>query len=1103
MNIWRIIFANLKHSWQQHMGTCLGVSLGSMILVGALTVGDSVRATLLRISQDRIGLVTHSLLSEEGYFHSDLADRTQALLPAGDETRLAPVLMTQGTFVSPNGKIKVSRVKVLGIDDRFFHFAQEQKNIPDLNQSGFWLSPDLAKEIEVGHGTRMVLRVEEPSLFSRDAPLSGERDARFVSWNRPVLGKLSSSQLGEFSLYPSMDSIRTVFAPLSMLQQDMFISFDPVKGRTDFANQLLISTPGSLKSVLNAIEKNWTLADAGLEVLDLRSNPRRCLRTRSVFLSDSMVNLAKEIDPDAQGELTYLVNAIHKSESHEGSDSPLIPYSMVTGIDPLTSGFLDRNWTDDQIALNEWAAQDLNASLGDKVTLHYFVVAERRKLIEQSKSFSVGIILPMPPKVPPGEESDWTPRFPGLSGAENCGEWDTGIPIKHNIRVKDETYWDDYRGTPKAFVSLSSAQSMWGNRWGKLTGLRMNGLKTSRELENKLSECLLPSDSGVRLIELEANALAGSVGPVDFSQLFLAFGFFVILVGFALSSLLFGFSMDQRSRQVGMLLAVGYRIPTIRWIIGLEASAVCVVGSVLGLGWAWFFGKSILWMLGGSWSGAVSNLQIIYSPSVGSIIAGLGISFFMGLMALSLASRKLFKIAPVVLLNEANLAKNAILTKEVLWIQWIERIGWVLVGFILSLSWYFSISPGVAFFATGTSLLMAGLARYYRKQYLPNDGTSPTKILDHLECRTGRKLIVIGMLAIGAFLVIGAGAFKQRATIHPLDRQSGTGGFSHRITTAMAIYDDLLGEEAGDLFDLNQDLMRQVTLVPLRSSVGDDASCLNLNQSLSPSLYGVPLDQMNGRFNFIGGSWADLKEPIGPNIFPALVDQNTLIWSLKKKVGDRLTYLNEEGKPFYVEITAVVKGSFLQGGLYLAEQNWIKNFSGRGGYQHFWMTVDRQSEPDVLFHLKDRLYNFGLEIQSTKERLTKLIRVENTYLAIFQALGGLGVLLGTIGVFVVVFRNLYERRAELAILRAIGFSSKKLFQLAWRENGKLVTGGLSWGIGAGLLGILPSLYVGVGQFSFGFLFLFSLVLFGVSILFVSWAIRQGIHQAQFQALRNE
>ena len=86
----------------------------------------------------------------------------------------------------------------------------------------------------------------------------------------------------------------------------------------------------------------------------------------------------------------------------------------------------------------------------------------------------------MPDPVLPGQESDWTPNFPGLLDAENCGEWDTGIPIKHTIRRQDEDYWDYYRGTPKAFISLDAAQEMWGNRWGKVTGLRIEGKDRGR-----------------------------------------------------------------------------------------------------------------------------------------------------------------------------------------------------------------------------------------------------------------------------------------------------------------------------------------------------------------------------------------------------------------------------------------------------------------------------------------------------------------------------------------------------------------------------------------------------------------------------------------------
>ena len=58
----------------------------------------------------------------------------------------------------------------------------------------------------------------------------------------------------------------------------------------------------------------------------------------------------------------------------------------------------------------------------------------------------------------------------------------------------------------------------------------------------------------------------------------------------------------------------------------------------------------------------------------------------------------------------------------------------------------------------------------------------------------------------------------------------------------------------------------------------------------------------------------------------------------------------------------------------------------------------------------------------TAERLAEFHRVENTYLSTFQTLGGLGLLLGTIGLAAVLLRNVLERRRELALLGAVGYA---------------------------------------------------------------------------------
>ena len=189
-------------------------------------------------------------------------------------------------------------------------------------------------------------------------------------------------------------------------------------------------------------------------------------------------------------------------------------------MEPSKVSFLDEKWQDEQIALNQWATEDLNASLGDKISVSFYTVGERRKLIEASRKFVLGKILPSPSPLSEDQESDWTPRFPGLSDAESCGEWDTGIPIVHKVRDRDEDYWDQYRGTPKGFISLKAGQEMWGNRWGSLTGLRIGKTEYSRDkLTSKLRKNLKAEDAGLILRGLRLDAKQSVESPVDFGQL--------------------------------------------------------------------------------------------------------------------------------------------------------------------------------------------------------------------------------------------------------------------------------------------------------------------------------------------------------------------------------------------------------------------------------------------------------------------------------------------------------------------------------------------------------------------------------------------------------
>ena len=97
------------------------------------------------------------------------------------------------------------------------------------------------------------------------------------------------------------------------------------------------------------------------------------------------------------------------------------------------------------------------------------------------------------------------------------------------------------------------------------------------------------------------------------------------------------------------------------------------------------------------------------------------------------------------------------------------------------------------------------------------------------------------------------------------------------------------------------------------------------------------------------------------------------------------------------------------------------------------------------------------------QRLAQFNAVQNTYLGTFQVLGGLGLLLGSAGLGIVVLRNVLERRGELAVLLALGWRRSQVQRLVLIEHVALLVAGLGIGVVAAAMAVLPSLLAPGGE----------------------------------------
>jgi ABC-type lipoprotein release transport system permease subunit len=186
-----------------------------------------------------------------------------------------------------------------------------------------------------------------------------------------------------------------------------------------------------------------------------------------------------------------------------------------------------------------------------------------------------------------------------------------------------------------------------------------------------------------------------------------------------------------------------------------------------------------------------------------------------------------------------------------------------------------------------------------------------------------------------------------------------------------------------------------------------------------------------------------------------VADANSLTYVLHKKLGDEIV-LSHAGREIRLRLVAALKDSVFQGELLMAEANFTSLFPEQQGYRFLMIDVPPAETGNVSAALERGAGDLGADATPTAQRLGEFHAVENTYLSTFQTLGGLGLLVGTVGLAAVLLRNVLERRKELALLRAVGYGRAHLFAIILSENAVLLGWGLATGALSALVAVAPA-----------------------------------------------
>ncbi|MDX9845875.1 MAG: ABC transporter permease [Tenuifilaceae bacterium] len=1099
MSILRYILRSISFYRKQHLALFAGTLISTAVLTGALIVGDSVRLSLSKLVDVRLGNIRYALITGERLVRWNLSQELGKELNAPTAT----LLMVQGVASNPDNASRANGIQVIGVDNDFWKLSGIEVDTPYDNE--VIINNEVAKALNLTVGDEFLLRVKKLDAIPLNAPFAQDINLSIAIRVR-VKTITTDNEMGRFSLKSNQAAPFNVFISNQLLAKNLELASK--------ANVILVADKNgvdlSTVKLDSTFKKVFTIADAGLSIRELPESNRYELISERIFIDEPIAKSILNQGINDETVLTYLVNSFRLN----GKETP---YSFVAA---TTHPVVDSSINDNEIVINQWLANDLGAKVGDTLELKYFVIGPLRTLKEETNSFVVRDIIPIQSAF---VNNSLMPLFPGLADAGSCYDWETGIPIDlERIRPKDEQYWNDFRGTPKALISMQQGINLWGNSFGNYTSMRFDTQNIGfEELQQQLAKSISPIDLGLAFMPIYEQGISSAKNSVDFGSLFISLSFFLIAASILLTVLTFSLNVESRREEIGILSGLGFTRSMIAGIHLGESIFTTFFGGLAGVFLGIAYTQLIIWALNSVWQGAVHTniLEVFALPS--TAILGFFISVAIASLSIYLVIVRKLK-QPLLSLVRSNYQEligtfrrrsAASLTIAIVLIS----VSFAIVA--ISLSDINAINPSL--FLSAGGLFLAGciglINWFYRviasRNHLKPISLNQLAITNSSRSRV-RSLTTIALLALGTFIIIITGA--NRKTFYGVENQrsSGTGGFLLWMETTLPIPYNLNTNFGKAKLGLEYDtILNSVDFIQLHRLDGDDASCLNLNQVQKPAILGVNYQTFDslGAFSFVSylngvdknRTWLELQNNYGNNTIPAIADQTVLTWGLMKSVGDTISYLNEVGDTLNLKIVAGLSNSVFQGNILISDELFRKHFPSSSGSSIMLVDAPSDYQPELIDLFNSSLVDFGVEVKPTSVRLAEFNTVENTYLTVFMVLGGLGIVIGTFGLGVVLLRNMLERSGELAVMLAMGFSKRELFRLIFTENLFLLISGLTVGTLSAAIGILPSLLSPAFSVPYGFVAILLASVFLSGVLWIFFPTRSILSRNVLKSIREE
>ncbi|UCG69556.1 MAG: FtsX-like permease family protein [Thermoplasmata archaeon] len=1133
-SIIRIAIRNLRGLTKMNLALLSATCVSTIVITGSLIAGDSLRESITNAAYDNLSEVDEIVTSYR-LFNASVLDGLSENENLMDEVdHLSPLIHMRGIVENPKTGSRTNTAYVIGFNHAFLDFGDMisvdgTKLDYSLGANEVYLNKNLADEVGLDKGDRVNISFSKiDQLF--EAIFLGNQEKTNLKVQFVVKDVLKSESLGRFQLNANRNPPQNIYVPLDSLQK--------VLGTQDSVNMILVSNEGDekegvgscdvvSKNLENALDDIVGYKDAGFSIIQNPEKGYIKLEASDVFFPydyyEHLSSSSEIQDLDSASPIvTYFWNFLTLNNRS-------VPYSTVTAFDSDLDekfGLFKVNGTSEEIKgelekneiiLNSWTADRLEANINDVVSLNYSLMDEFYNIRYITEEFTIKYIVDMEGKA---NDSMLMPEFPGIEGKSTVLDWDPPFSVDlTRITDDDEQYWEDFKGTPKAFISLKAAAELWNTDIGNITQVRLQPTDSNLsaltfQVEDVLNDYVGMSEAALQIRRVKLDAINSAEGTDIFTGMFLAFSAACIIAAAVLIVLLITLRIESRRAEIGILRAIGFKIGAINHIFLIEGTILSIIGGFAGIIIGFLFGIFLIGGMNTFWSSIVEGSPVIFYFTPDSLVVGFTSGIIVAIITLIVALRfegkktvigsirqipirkemKMEILLPAlslvlglaILLSmpfldmeiESQLGLFALGFGPLLIIYAISQLilvrlnrdinnwaGLAIVLYTVFLMFYFIEIASLLelFFLSGFMLLCGFLLMFYyslmkvemiathekEKVSLPSGKRWLFKLArKNVARRPTRTMFMMILFSLTLFVLVSLTINLQGALID-VERAVEESGGSYDIMgdSATPIFANLADESSRTSSNIQSQVFEELEVEQFKTKGDVGGTCSNLNRIASPRIIGANESFfVDNTFIFISNEdsnnednpWLLLEEPREDNEVPAIGDYNTIVWILGWDVGSTISVFDENGDSVNLKIVGIIGNSIFQGSLIIWDEYFDELYPTNNGYQLFLFNSQLEDLKPQITELESALTRYGFDAYTVESVVVENILIENTYISIFQVILMFGLIIGTLGFGIVASRNMLERRTEIGILRAIGFSKEMILKVLILENSYVI-----------------------------------------------------------------